>query len=94
MGCPYIWIWLVWLSVKTTLDIKDELLARAKQLAKESGRPLRAIVEDGLRATLAAEEQSVSYELLDCSFGNANGDDPLELLSWQDLRQEIYGEPR
>lgn len=77
--------------MKTTLDIKDELLARAKQLAKESGRPLRAIVEDGLRATLAAEERTVSYELSDCSFGDPIGDDPLELLSWQDLREEIYG---
>ena len=79
--------------MKTTLDIEDELLARAKQFAKESGKPLRAIVEDGLRATLAAEEQTVSYELSDCGFGDTNGDDPLELLSWQDLRDEIYGEP-
>ena len=79
--------------MKTTLDIKDELLARAKQLAKENGKPLRAIVEEGLRATLATEEQIASYELSDCSFGDPNGDDPLELLSWQDLRGEIYGEP-
>ena len=79
--------------MKTTLDIKDALLARAKQLAKESGKPLRAIVEDGLRATLAAEEQTASYELPDYSFGDADGDDPLELLSWQDLRDEIYGGP-
>ncbi len=83
---------LQWLDVKTTLDIEDELLARAKQLAKESGKPLRAIVEDGLRATLAAEEQeqTVSYALSDCGFGDPNGEDPLELLSWQDLRDEIY----
>ena len=84
-------VWLILPSMKTTLDIKDELLARAKRLAKESGKPLRAIVEDGLRATLAAEERTVSYELSDCSFGDPNGDDPLELLSWQDLREEIYG---
>ena len=80
--------------MKTTLDLKDELLARAKQLAKESGKPLRAIVEDGLRATLAAEEQTVSYDLPDCSFGDPSADDPLELFSWQDLREEIYGERR
>ena len=80
--------------MKTTLDMEDELLARAKQLAKENGKPLRAIVEDGLRATLAAAEQTVSCELSDCSFGDPNGDDPLELLSWQDLSDEIYGEPR
>ena len=91
MGCPYVRVWLILLRMKTTLDIKDELLARAKRLAKESGKPLRAIVEDGLRATLAAEERPVSYELSDCSFGDPKGDDPLELLSWQDLREQIYG---
>lgn len=94
MGCPYSTIWLVWFYMKTTLDLKDELLARAKQLAKASGKPLRAIVEDGLRATLAAEEQTVRYDLSDCSFGDPEADDPLELLSWQDLRKEIYGERR
>ena len=33
--------------MKTTLDIHDELLLRAKRHAKETGRPLRALVEDG-----------------------------------------------
>ena len=35
--------------MKTTLDIHDELLARAKRHARATGRPLRAVVEDGLR---------------------------------------------
>ena len=94
MGCPYPSVWLLWLGMKTTLDIKDELLARAKRLARESGKPLRVIVEDGLRTTLEAEEQTVRYELPDCSFGDPRVDDPLDLLSWQDLREEIYGRLR
>ena len=32
--------------MKTTLDIHDELLTRAKQYAQETGRPLRAVVEE------------------------------------------------
>ncbi len=79
--------------MKTTLDIKDDLLIRAKKLAKRTGRPLRAVVEESLRHTLSQAEQQSSYKLPDVSFGDANADDPLELLTWQDLRQEIYGAP-
>lgn len=79
--------------MKTTLDIKDDLLIRAKKLAKKTGRPLRAIVEDSLRATLLVAEEPVKYELPDLSVGDANAEDPLERLTWQDLRAEIYGEP-
>jgi len=78
--------------MKTTLDIKDDLLVRAKKLAKRTGRPLRAVVEESLRRTLSQAEQVSSYELPDVSFGDANADDPLESLTWQDLRNEIYGE--
>jgi hypothetical protein len=31
--------------------------------------------------------------LPDASVGDPNAADPLEALSWQDLRKEIYGEP-
>lgn len=34
------------------------------------------------------------YKLEDMSFGDASADNPLESLTWQDLRNEIYGEPR
>lgn len=79
--------------MKTTLDIKDDLLIRAKKLAKRTGRPLRAVVEESLRLTLSQAEQQTTYKLEDMSFGDANADDPLESLTWQDLRNEIYGEP-
>ena len=78
--------------MKTTLDIKDELVARAKRLAKRSGKPLRAVVEDSLRLALARESDSRSYELPDFSTGTPGTDDPLESRSWQDLRDENYGE--
>ena len=44
--------------MKTTLDIHDELLLRAKRHAKETGRPLRALVEDGLRRVLTASRRA------------------------------------
>jgi hypothetical protein len=45
---------MVWLTqMKTTLELDDRILERAKRLAAEQGTTLRAIVEDALRARLA-----------------------------------------
>jgi len=78
--------------MKTTIDVHDELMVRAKRYAKRTGRPLRAVVEDGLRRVLAEPSPHARYRLLDRSVGDPDAVDPLESWSWQDLRQEIYGE--
>ncbi len=78
--------------MKTTLNIQDELLERAKRHAQRTGRPLRAVVEDGLRLVLSNESpRGRRYFLPDYSVGEAGAKDPLEAYSWQDLREEIYG---
>ena len=79
--------------MKTTVDIHDELLLRAKRHAKETGRPLRALVEDGLRHALASGAQHRPYRLPDCRVGDAEAPDPLASLSWPELRDLIYGDP-
>jgi hypothetical protein len=38
--------------MKTTVDLPDDLLIAAKKRAAELRRPLRALIEDGLRAQL------------------------------------------
>ena len=76
--------------MKTTLDIHDELFARAKRHARKIGRPLRAVVEEGLRRVLDASGPPPRYELPDLSVGRAGARDPLEDYSWQDLRDIIY----
>jgi hypothetical protein len=42
--------------VKTTLELPDELLIEAKKRAAEQRRPLRALVEEGLRLVLRKPE--------------------------------------
>jgi hypothetical protein len=79
--------------MKTTLDIQDALQERAKRHAKRVRRPLRAIVEEGLRRVLSERSAVSRYTLADASVGDPDGVDPLEALSWQDLREAIYGEP-
>jgi hypothetical protein len=81
--------------VKTTIEVPDELFNRVKRLAKRTGRPFRALVEEGLRHVLGTQQgRAGRYEPPDCSVGDANGVNPLDALSWQDLRDEIYGTRR
>lgn len=79
--------------MKTTLDIHDELLARAKRHARETGRPLRAVVEDGLRLVLAPSPPGRGYRLPDLRAGDPEAPDPLDRYSWPELREMIYGDP-
>ena len=79
--------------MKTTIDIHDELLAQAKQYARNTGRSLCAVVEEGLRQVLPAPFSSSRYRLPDLSEGQTGAADPLAAYSWQELREIIYGEP-
>ena len=79
--------------MKTTVDIQDALLLRAKRYAKRNGHPLRAVVEEGLRLVLSTPVTRSRYRLPDMSVGDPDGPDPLEAYSWQDLREMIYGNP-
>ena len=78
--------------MKITLDIDDVLLSRAKAHANRTGRPLNALVEDGLRLVLPADAARQEYTLPDMSVGNPDGRDPLEAHSWQDMRELMHGD--
>lgn len=78
-------------DVKTTIDIADALLTRAKRHARRVGKPLRAIVEEGIRRVVDEEQPAVGYRVPDRSVGNPRGENPLEALSWEDLRDQVYG---
>lgn len=78
--------------MKITLEIDDVLLSRAKDHARRTGRPLGAVVEDGLRLALSADATRQHYTLPDLSVGNPDSRDPLEACSWQDMRELIYSD--
>ena len=66
--------------MKTTLDIDDELLARAQRHAANTGQSLRHVVEDGLRRVLSAVPRSREpgeYRLPDLSCGDPSAEFPL-----------------
>ncbi|MDE0680725.1 MAG: DUF2191 domain-containing protein [Gammaproteobacteria bacterium] len=79
--------------MKITLDIHDELLARAKCQAKVQGRSLHALVEDGLRLVLEPPRARRRYSAPDLREGDLHASDRLERYSWPELRELIYGDP-
>jgi hypothetical protein len=76
--------------MKTTVDVADDLLERARQHARRTGQPVRALIEEGLRLVLGAEREPTRFRLADRSVGDPRAANPLEAFSWQDLRDEIY----
>lgn len=77
--------------MKTTVDISDALLVRAKRYARKTGQPLRAVLEEGLRRVLDSEPEAAPYKMPDASVGQVGEPNPLESMSWSELRDEMYG---
>lgn len=76
--------------MKTTIEIDDALHTRARKHARRTGRPIRALVEEGLRLVLDGDAKRAKFELPDCSVGKPGEPNPLEAWSWSELRDEIY----
>ena len=76
--------------MKTTVEIHDALLLRAKRQARENGYTLRSLIEEGLRRVMDDPAPQTGYRLPDRSVGDPNGPDPLAQLSWPELRDLIY----
>ena len=51
---------------------------------------MRALIEEGLRLVLQAGSARVDYRMPDRSVGVPGGPNPLEAMSWQDVRDEAY----
>ena len=51
------------LCMRTTIDINEDLLRRAKRKAADEGVSLRNVVEEALRAHLAGRSKAPGYKL-------------------------------
>lgn len=51
------------LCMRTTIDLSDDLLRKAKKRAADEGVPLRSLVEEALRRHLGGGRRSEGYRL-------------------------------
>lgn len=76
--------------MKTTVEIADALLEDAKRVAAQEGTTLRALIEDGLRKTLAERETKPPFKLKDGSVKGGGVQPGIDLSNWEQIRDIIY----
>ena len=76
--------------MKTTIDIADDLLIRAKDLAKREETTIKQLTEEGLRVVL--EQRELASHQVRIEPFVVTGHAPAPDLSWDRLREELYGE--
>ena len=77
--------------MKTTIELSDPLLERAKRLAARDSTTLRELVEAGLRHVLKARTQRVEPFVLRDARVDGRGLSPeFSDASWDDIRNASY----
>jgi hypothetical protein len=80
--------------MKTTVDIADELLRRAKLLAARRGTTVKAIIEDALRKELAAAQPRGTSPVRTRTFGGRGLQAGLSWSDWAAIRSLMSYEGR
>jgi len=76
--------------VKTTIEIADDLAEKAKSLATARGITFRAVIEEGIRLTLQAEENAPEFKLRNAAVPGQGLQPEFRDAKWADLRDAIY----
>jgi len=76
--------------MKTTLEVSDALLARAKALAAREGTTIRALVEEGLRKVIEERKGRRNFKLRSASFAGQGLQPGQEEGNWSEVRDMIY----
>ena len=76
--------------MKTTIDISDHLMQRAKELSRREKVTLREIVEEGLDLVLAKRDLSVGYRTMPVTFKGEGISTELQNASWETIRDIVY----
>ncbi len=76
--------------MKTTIEISDDLLTKAKKLAAKRGTTLRAIIEQGIRNTVKEQQRGTQYVLPDMSVDGKGLQPEVKNRSWSDIRDAAY----
>ena len=76
--------------MRTSIDVPDALLAKAKTVARQRGSTLRELVIEGLRDVLEKQARAPRFRLRDASFGKGGLADGLDETDWERIRDLAY----
>jgi putative antitoxin of VapBC-like toxin-antitoxin system len=79
-------------SMKTTVELPDELLREAQRIVRDEGTTLKSLLEEGLRAAIARHRSGSEFVLRDASVSGRGLQPGAQNASWADIREIIYGD--
>ena len=92
---PYIWVdkygyigYIV--RMKTTIDISDSILLKAKQLAREQNVTLRSLIEEGLRKIIEVRSARRPCQVHPITFRGEGLSPEFQGASWAQIRDAAY----
>lgn len=77
--------------MKTTVDIADDLLLRAKREAEASQTTLRSLIEEGLREVLGRKALAKHKPIKPVTFRGRGLQPEFRGKSWDAIRDAIHG---
>ena len=76
--------------MKTTVEISDDLLGKAKKVAADEHTTLRSLIEEGLRVILASRRKRDRFVLRDASVPGEGTQPGVSEGDWDEIRDRIY----
>ena len=76
--------------MKTTVDIADDLLLRAKQEAEASHTTLRSLIEEGLREVLSRKSAAGQPRIKPVTFRGTGLQSEFRGQGWDSIRDAIH----
>ena len=76
--------------MKTTIQIPDSLFEEARRLAQREHTTLKALVEQGLRRTLAERKRRGGFRLRKVTFKGKGLQPAMAGASWEQIRDLSY----
>lgn len=79
-------------AIKTTVEIRNDLLSRARKRAAEQGVPFRALLETALESHLARRAPKPAAQFKLHVFDKPTPTEEFSGMGWDQVRDLIYGE--
>ena len=79
--------------MKTTVNLPDELVREAQELARRQRTTLRELIESGLRAVLKQRSSDLPFVLVDASVDGQGLQPAFRGAAWDQIRDTIYDQP-
>jgi Bacterial antitoxin of type II TA system, VapB len=79
--------------IKTTVNLPDELVREAQELARRERTTLRELIETGLRTVVKQRSSDSPFVLADASVGGRGLRPAFRGASWEQIRDTIYDHP-